>query len=53
MAIECRNGILWVTSSGQHQDYMLRPGHRYVPQGSGNVVIEAIDDACVDIEDPS
>jgi hypothetical protein len=53
MAIECRNGLIWVTCSGQHQDYMLRPGHRYAPQGSGNVVIEAIDDACVDIEDPS
>jgi hypothetical protein len=53
MAIECRNGILWVTCSGEHQDYMLRAGRRYVPRGDGNVVIEALDDACVDIEEPA
>lgn len=53
MAIECRNGIIWVTCSGEAQDYMLRPGRRYIPQGKGNVVIEAVADACVDIEEPA
>jgi hypothetical protein len=53
MAIECKNGLIWVTCSGVPQDYMLRPGHRFEPQGKGNVVIEAVDESCVDIEDPS
>jgi hypothetical protein len=51
MAIECKNGVIWVTHSGEGQDYMLRAGRRYEPKTSGNVVIEAIDDACVDIEE--
>jgi hypothetical protein len=51
MAIECKEGVIWVTSSGDHQDYMLGAGKRYVPKTSGEVVIEAIDEACVDIEE--
>ena len=51
MAIECKNGVLWVTHSGEGQDYMLRAGRRYEPKTSGSVVIEAMDDACVDIEE--
>ena len=51
MAIECRNGVIWVTCAGEHQDYMLRPGRRYVPKSKGNIVIEAIDESRVDIEE--
>ncbi len=51
MAIECKNGVIWVTHSGEGQDYMLRAGHRYEPKTPGSVVIEALDDACVDIEE--
>jgi hypothetical protein len=51
MAIECKEGLIWVTCTGEHQDYMLRAGKRYVPRTKGNIVIEAIDDACVDIEE--
>jgi len=51
MAIECKDGVIWVTCAGEHQDYMLRAGKRFVPKSMGNVVIEAIDDACVDIEE--
>ncbi len=53
MAIECKDGILWVTCSGEHQDYMLRPGRRFIARGDGDLVIEAIDHSCVDIEEPS
>jgi hypothetical protein len=52
MAIECQNGVIWVTCSGENQDYILRAGRRYVPKTPGNVVIEALDDARVDIEEP-
>lgn len=51
MAIECKDGVIWVTCAGECQDYMLRSGKRYVPKTKGNVVIEAIADACVDIEE--
>jgi hypothetical protein len=52
MAIECKEGVIWVTHSGERQDYLLRPGRHYFPNGDGSLVIEAIDDACVDIEEP-
>jgi Protein of unknown function (DUF2917) len=51
IAIECKNGVIWVTHSGEGQDYMLRAGRRYEPKTQGSVVIEALDDACVDIEE--
>jgi hypothetical protein len=51
MAIECKDGIIWVTNSGEAQDYMLRPGRHYIPRTKGSLVIEAIADACVDIEE--
>ncbi len=51
MAIECKDGVIWVTCAGEKQDYMLRAGKRYEPKTKGNVVIEAIDDACIDIEE--
>ncbi len=53
MAIECKQGVIWVTCAGEHQDYMLRAGRRYVPRTKGDIVIEAIDEACVDIEEPA
>ncbi len=52
MAIECKEGVIWVTHSGDPQDYVLRPGRQYSPKGKGSLVIEAIDDACVDIAEP-
>jgi hypothetical protein len=51
MAIECKNGVIWVTCAGENQDYMLRAGRRYAPKTKGAVVIEAIDEACIDIEE--
>ncbi len=52
MAIECKQGVIWVTHAGERQDYMLRAGRHYMPKGQGTLVIEAVDDACVDIEEP-
>lgn len=53
MAIECKNGVIWVTSAGDTGDHILEPGRRYVPKARGTVVIEAIDEARVDIEENS
>ncbi|HEX5943395.1 MAG TPA: DUF2917 domain-containing protein [Anaerolineales bacterium] len=51
MAIECKNGVVWVTCAGEHQDYILRAGRRYVPKTKGAIVIEAIGESRVDIEE--
>ena len=51
MAIKCRNGVIWVTSSGEYHDHVLQAGTRYVPNTKGTVVIEAIAEAHVDIEE--
>lgn len=49
MAIECKQGVIWVTSTGDYTDHMLNAGERFQPRRSGDVVIEAIDDACLNI----
>lgn len=51
MAIECKNGVIWVTCAGELEDHVLDAGSRYVPTTKGMIVIEAIDEACVDIEE--
>ena len=51
MAIECKNGVIWVTCAGEPQDHILHAGRRYVPKTKGPVVIEAIDEACLEIEE--
>jgi Protein of unknown function (DUF2917) len=49
MAIECKQGVIWVTSSGDYRDHMLSAGQCYVPVKKSQVVIEALHDARVDI----
>jgi hypothetical protein len=51
MAIECTNGVIWVTCTGEMGDHILQAGKRYVPKAKGPIVIEAIDEARVDIEE--
>lgn len=51
MAIECKQGVLWVTSSGDKDDHVLSAGQFYMPVNNKKVVIEAIDDSCVDLEE--
>jgi hypothetical protein len=51
MAIECKQGVLWVTSSSDPGDHVLFAGQRFTPVNNRSIVIEAIDDACVDIEE--
>lgn len=51
MTIECKEGVVWVTAAGEYKDYVLVPGKRCEPKTSGEVVIEAINEACLDIEE--
>ena len=49
LAIECKQGVIWITSAGDFTDYILKPGERFEPRFTGPVTIEAIDDACLNI----
>lgn len=51
MAIECMSGVIWVTHSSENQDYMLRAGRKYISKTKGKIVIEAFDEACINIEE--
>ncbi len=51
MAIECKNGVVWVTCTGEARDHILQAGRRYVPKTKGTIVIEALDESRVDIEE--
>ena len=51
MAIECKNGVVWATCAGEAGDHILQAGRRYVPKAKGSVVIEAIDESRIDIEE--
>jgi hypothetical protein len=50
VAIECKSGVLWVTHSGETQDYMLKAGKRYTSKTKGKILIQAINEARLDIE---
>jgi hypothetical protein len=49
MAIECKNGVIWVTRAGGHKDHILNAGERYIPTAKGSIVIESIGEARVNI----
>ena len=51
MAIQCKNGVVWVTCAGEQKDHILHAGKRYVPRTKGAIVIEAIGESRVDIEE--
>lgn len=45
VALEGRLGHLWVTESGQLNDYVLAPNQRQRLDGKGHVVVQALVDA--------
>ena len=51
VAVSCKNGVIWVTCEGELRDQVLRAGRSYTPKTKGNILIEAIGQACVDIEE--
>ena len=51
VAVSCKNGMVWVTCEGEMRDQILHAGRRYTPRTKGNIVIEAIGEACVNIEE--
>ncbi|MCI0520293.1 MAG: DUF2917 domain-containing protein [Chloroflexi bacterium] len=51
MAIECKQGMLWITSDGDLGDHLLTAGERFTPKKRGKIIIEALRDACLCVSD--
>lgn len=51
MSIECEQGILWVTRSGDATDYTLKAGERYVAPDSSPLLVQAVRDAVLNLTD--
>ncbi len=49
LAVNCNHGVLWITNSGDPYDHIVGAGRRFTPKRTGNVLIEAMRDASVDI----
>jgi hypothetical protein len=52
LAIESREGILWVTQKDDPEDYILEPGQRFVVTRRGTLVVQAISDARLRVAPP-
>ena len=51
VCIECEQGIVWVTSTGDIHDYTLAAGESYIARDSSALVIEAMRDAVINLKD--
>ncbi len=51
LAVNCNHGLLWITNSGDPYDHIVSAGRRFSPKRKGNLLIEAMRDATVDIEE--
>ncbi len=50
-AVNCNHGVLWITNSGDPRDHILGAGRGFSPKRRGHVLIEAMRDSTVDIEE--
>lgn len=51
VAIECEQGVVWITSAGDINDYTLTAGESYIVHDSNSLVIEAVQDSVVNLKD--
>ncbi len=51
LAVNCSHGVLWITNSGDPYDHIVGMGRGFTPKRKGNVLIEAMRDSTVDIEE--
>lgn len=47
--INCVLGTLWITRKGQQEDILLRAGDRLICERKSSFVIEALEDAVVEV----
>lgn len=52
MAVSCQNGVLWVTLSGDHRDYLLTAGQSLVLDQNRQAYLEALRDVDFKITPP-
>jgi len=50
--ILCETGILWITLKGDHRDYILNPGERFLLGKHEKALVEALTSAHVRVESP-
>ncbi len=46
----CRQGVLWVTQTGNPGDHLLRAGETFLSNRSGRIVITALADSLLAVE---
>lgn len=51
VAVNCREGVIWVTNSNDNRDHILIANDKFSPRRKGTVLIEAMRDSYVDIEE--
>jgi Protein of unknown function (DUF2917) len=51
VSVDCKKGVLWITNSTDPRDHIVGARQHFSPQRQGNVLIEAMRDASVDIEE--
>jgi len=44
--VQCREGLIWITRTGDRRDHMIEAGEEYVWKGTGKIVIEAVRPSC-------
>lgn len=49
LTVEDREGRLWITRTGGSQDYVLNQGEKCLLSGPGEVFIEALCHACLEV----
>ena len=47
-AIQCRTGSVWITFSGELDDFLLVPGKAFTLRGKKKICIQALEDAILE-----
>jgi hypothetical protein len=51
--VETLSGMTWITAYGQHTDFILRPGQRFVVPNDGLTLVDAIGSSRIRIAAPA
>ena len=51
LVVRCFEGAIWLTRQGDARDYILTPGDKFIVQGRGLAVLQAMQDAVVSISE--
>ena len=51
VAIQCKDGVLWITNSNDNRDHIIVSTEKFSPRRKGTVLIQAMRDSRIDIEE--